>query len=730
MGALVSSGANSGANSFDESRFKILLKYLTGNANATYSTAVASLGYVYDNKISNASSASNIRSKTLSAGTEGGISYSAKTSSQDIVLTIRNLKWTVTFLSRSTQGDLVATLWLTNAYQSAWASRSSTEGDGYGFDSGVLKSKFSLWEDFDSDESSYPSNMYGTSYVNAVTLNNGGYYSTDGETLQSVSKRSSSAFAFFTNSGFTDYLVTPRNISWQRNQYSIKNNADNNESINDVTFSSNDEGNYKNKDHYTDWADSYVWLPSRSEVGSNTKENTSNEGFWGLSVAQLASISGGTDYDADMDWTRSGGGYDGANVGLIYAGSRTNVGGLGTYSTTKARIRPCIHLNLTAIAEYLGLIAEGSTGAGGAGIDIWAYLKFDYGALDDVYKYLTGSGDSFTLIETLADSNANADYFRSVNGGENSLVKFYGCYWYPMYLSRDKNNNVILTLWCGNTLGQNFVKDETYYGHGEYEVTDPERVANLTQEDDSVVAYVNMDVGFSNGYMYAPIYSQTLTDEGDEYPGFGLIADNYTTPGNLYKLWNVDDLTYLTWECFDINDEGTDHGQYMIEIGLGLTFYYAKYFTKPRQMSWQENQSAKEILGMTYNLSNESWSTSVSNDGFYSASNNYANVSGSDAWADEYVWLPSLSEIGYSGTNGLWGASTSQRACSDTGSYAIGYNGFTSYPTTWTRSANYKQSYGYYFINSSGDGKGVSATSARVYRPCVHLNLTAIEADR
>lgn len=232
---------------------------------------------------------------------------------------------------------------------------------------------------------------------------------------------------------------------------------------------------------------------------------------------------------------------------------------------------------------------------------------------------------------------------------------------------------------------------------------------------------VFVSAGFNRGYMYAPIMLSSYDDYVWED---GVVADAYSSPNNIYSAWATSDVLKVEVDTYDKYDEYIDGGY------IDLISLPTNYLVTPRQMSWQENQSAKEILGMAYNLSNESWSTTLSDDGFYSSNNNYADIESSDGWADEYLWLPSLSEIGYSGTNGLWGTSTDQRACYGTNSFKVGVRQATMVNNTWTRSANYKQSYGYYFIKSSGDGKSVGTLGARVFRPCIHLNLTALEQGR
>lgn len=305
----------------------------------------------------------------------------------------------------------------------------------------------------------------------------------------------------------------------------------------------------------------------------------------------------------------------------------------------------------------------------------------------------------------MADNNANASDFRENNDDKDVVFLFAGHYWYPMYLSKDNSDNVILTLWHANMSDERCLEYAQEIGIG---AKDQE----CYSESDYVSCTFYSDVGYANGCLYVPVYSQCNGRAGDlKFADFGMKADSYSSPSNLYSVWWAGNSTYTSleelWWYGELEDGTTlivlsASSQWTRNGKSSLTHL----LVTPSSMAWQENQSAKKILGAPYNLSNESWSTSVSDDGFYSSNNNYASISGSSDWASIYYFLPSLSEIGYSGVSGLWGASDTQRACYDTGSHQIGYNAFQSYPTTWTRSANYKQSYGYYFIKSDGNGKG------------------------
>ena len=123
---------NDTTEEFNQNNLNILYKYLTGNANATISDV--------DTLATSKTTAATIRSKTLSAGS----GYSAKTSSQSVVVTLGGLEWIVTYLSKDNDGNTIATLWLTNNEQDAWSGRNDDLGELYGFQNGGL---YSDWSD-------------------------------------------------------------------------------------------------------------------------------------------------------------------------------------------------------------------------------------------------------------------------------------------------------------------------------------------------------------------------------------------------------------------------------------------------------------------------------------------------------------------------------------------------------------------------------------------------------
>ncbi len=291
----------------------------------------------------------------------------------EFVVTLGGLKWTPVFLSTTNEGkdneshDVILTLWLADNQQDAWADRKADEGDYYGFLDGALYSEFAAdWYEMNPTEA-YPAHMYGTSYVRAVTLNNGGAYATSGTQAETVEKSKNSAFATFTmpEFGLTQYLVTPEQVAWQESGQSAKlqfehyfyfdlpnENWGSKEKVPDIDFI--DDYNYAGKEGNDAWKDDYLWLPSISETGYS--ETLS--GIWQTSQAQRAlgktSVSGNvgmvTGRLLQESWLRSGF-QDHARTAhtLIADGSDR----LWDYVSAAMAVRPALHLNLTEVARSL-----------------------------------------------------------------------------------------------------------------------------------------------------------------------------------------------------------------------------------------------------------------------------------------------------------------------------------------------------------------------------------------
>ena len=315
-----------------------------------------------------------------------------KNDGTDITVRFGGLDWTVTYLSKDNAGNNILTLWLSSSQQDAFSGRTATEGKLYGFINNSLYSDWSNDWSADTPSSNYPSNMYGTSYIRAVTLNNGGIYTTDGTNTATASQNTNSVFARFTmdevDNSLTKFLVKPGKIEWQRYQSGVETMSGwagilyGNDSLNDP----NDIGlkgdwysssyNYKDKTGYQAWANDYIWLPSITESGFNSTFNglwetsTSQRQNYSSSTSNNSTVGSGNVYDVGLrsySWLRSTNGSAAHLASYIFSsgeGYNSNfVSGVGA-------VRPALHLNLNdVIKDILGIYTVTLDDNGGSGGD-------------------------------------------------------------------------------------------------------------------------------------------------------------------------------------------------------------------------------------------------------------------------------------------------------------------------------------------------------------------------
>ena len=123
-----------------------------------------------------------------------------------MTITINGKPWYAMYLSSNRNGDPILTLWLADASLS------------------------SQWSYFgDNADGDYPANMYGTSMIRAVGLNNGGKYATNFDSLSNeTSQNSSNVFAIYTmediSGSLTSFIDTPSNVAWQETVSARDNN--------------------------------------------------------------------------------------------------------------------------------------------------------------------------------------------------------------------------------------------------------------------------------------------------------------------------------------------------------------------------------------------------------------------------------------------------------------------------------------------------------------------------
>ncbi len=384
---------------FDKSNVNKLLWHISGDSTATVDNMapiealaagrMTSADMIANyNKVNPASADEDLSASANFKSANEDYSISAMSNDAEIIITLGGLKWTPVFLSTTNEGkdnephDVILTLWLTDNEQDAWVDRAADEDDCYGFLDGGLYGVWSGYYDI-SDQQEYPSNMYGTSYMSAVILNNGGVYAKTRTQTTTVEQNKDSVFAAFTmpEFGLTQYIVTPEHVSWQESGQSAKNQisgissyncpnenwANNKEQVPDTDFYNNGEFNYAGKDGNDSWKDDYLWLPSISETGNDSTFNgiwkttvsqralrfvTNEQSGWYITMGEVGKTSSGSGRTAHhCSWLRTGTNeVDKAYV--MYDSGRATISS-DPHTADCCAVRPALHLNLTAVAKSL-----------------------------------------------------------------------------------------------------------------------------------------------------------------------------------------------------------------------------------------------------------------------------------------------------------------------------------------------------------------------------------------
>ncbi|MDE7071489.1 MAG: hypothetical protein K2O86_05905, partial [Clostridia bacterium] len=244
---------------FDQDVFWPLVELVTGVSNPNISTL---------NSWSTIRTANQFRSAN------------SANSSKDLSVTINGLSWTPTYLSYNSKNEPILTFWLSTNTISDKYNAQATNTIG-----------------------AYPNNMYGTSWMRASVLNNGGSYAAtyNATSLTAVAQSTTSAWANYTmakttavgGSSIKEFLEVPDNMSWQHSQ-SAKTSAGQSYDFNNDSLDSG--GSYNaNYNYYTNatvnttgyqaWKNDTLWLPSVAEVGCTSGVT----GLWQTSVNQRAS---------------------------------------------------------------------------------------------------------------------------------------------------------------------------------------------------------------------------------------------------------------------------------------------------------------------------------------------------------------------------------------------------------------------------------------------------------
>lgn len=300
------------------------------------------------------------------------------------------LKWAPVYLSRSTDGDAILTLWLaTDIYRSSWS-------DGtYSLDSNAPQT----W----NDKAIY-SDTYDGSFIRHKLNGKTGWTTNWGSTNSEANPNANIGTMvsdFYGNGALASYIATPAKVSWQKNTHKMKNdpNWDGSGSLVKGT-----KANYP-----CDWLNDNVWLPSMYEVydssipddySSNTF--TADGGLWG--VSKTGDIVSST----DGAWLRSGYPNHCANPFFLVSYGNHSYGNV----FRNIGVRPALHLNLSKVADTLPKPFEVTVGNATTGYSTIAAA------------FTAANSKSFATVKMLADATVGETL--TIDTGKNITLNLNG----------------------------------------------------------------------------------------------------------------------------------------------------------------------------------------------------------------------------------------------------------------------------------------------------------------
>ncbi len=404
--------------------------------------------------------------------------------------------------------------------------------------------------------------------------------------------------------------------------------------------------------------------------------------------------------------------------------------------------------NPNAVFDRDKLTALYSARTGGTGTTLQAGAKTVTGTHSTQYGY---------KVKTNLPEYKSALDLYTLNGNKNIVVNFGGQEWTVTFLTKDKNGDVIATLWMTQPLKDNsntVIKSQFGWATGEYSSTDHTPTAVKYISNAYSTSKIRMTVlnggnpdGSATQYAWntsnASVTSLTGAVSSNDRKNNVLSAftlNNSALTGTANA--NKSLINYIT-QPFDVeytysldwvyaNGSNTNDG-YFINDALTRDASGAEATGK---LSTVAGTTSTTIGPGTGKYGDCAWYSQGVKNYAYSAVNHYND------WGADYVWLPSICEVGrkYSSTpnmaKGLWEtySTGTDQAKFNNGSLNYDSTNILSASTNsseyvWSRSSSPTIAYYVQFWSSSSiGGYGYPAASLGI-RPALHLNLTAAEGS-
>ncbi len=281
-----------------------------------------------------------------------------------------------------------------------------------------------------------------------------------------------------------------------------------------------------------------------------------------------------------------------------------------------------------------------------------------------LYEKLTGkTGAEIGDVDALGTLTA-AD-IRAKNGNKDIVLTMDGQKWTVTHLTKDRSGNTIVTLWKASESTTHIWNPWT----------------------DNVTTYAYP----SNMYSTSFVRADALNSGGNGY-----VATKGAT--TLTKVAQKTDHKYAKLTMPSVKGSLTD------------------FIVTPSQVAYQETENQTvggSIGGLGYTLPNEAYGTPSGTVKWYvgrGKNMDYSSKSGYADWKDDYIWLPSLTETGFSiKINGIWVLSSNQRSNTN---FSFLRTGFSDDP------------YAVYYLNVVDRVISQISTDTNIaVRPALHLNL-------
>ncbi len=335
--------------------------------------------------------------------------------------------------------------------------------------------------------------------------------------------------------------------------------------------------------------------------------------------------------------------------------------------------------------------------------EIWndTVKKFDRINLNKLMQFVTGNNTVTTTnlatLKTQATNKKTSASMRAVSvtssdgsvkaANKDIIVTLGGLDWTPVYLSNDTSSNPILTLFLTDS--------EQLFGKKYY-------TSNTVYSAFNASASVPFNTGFSASNTPTSTYP-------DNMYGMSAIRATVLNNGGTYSTGTGGRSTASMTKKSD-----SIFSKYTVTTSNNTAI--ADFMVLPTNVSWQKSgQDARTLISSTYKFSSEDLQTSQSSTGFYNSSFNYSSKSNYTQWGNDRLWLPSYSEIGYNGTNGIWRTSYEQRTCKE---------------WMWLRSAfENDATVGHMATGMERIENGQYVEDNSSVRPALHLNLNLASAN-